>query len=98
VAVDVLVSPNPPSVGEATVTVTLGDANGQPISGATVAFEGNMVHAGMTPTFSQPAEVAPGRYQAPLEFNMAGDWFILVKVALPDGRKLERQVNVPGVK
>jgi hypothetical protein len=29
---------------------------------------------------------------------MAGDWFILVKATLPDGRKLERQVDVPGVK
>jgi hypothetical protein len=28
---------------------------------------------------------------------MAGDWFILVRATLPDGRKLERQVDVPGV-
>ena len=98
VGVDVSVNPNPPAVGEATVTLALNDANGQPITGAQVELEGNMVHAGMAPTFSKSAEVAPGRYEAPLQFNMAGDWFILVKATLPDGRKLECQVDVPGVK
>lgn len=98
VGVNVTVNPNPPAVGQATVTLTLSDAEGQPVSGAQVELEGNMVHAGMAPTFSKPAEVAPGRYEAPIEFNMAGDWFILVKATLPDGRKLERQVDVPGVK
>lgn len=98
VGVDVTIAPNPPSVGQATVSVVLRDAGGQPVSGAQVELEGNMVHAGMTPTFSKPAEVAPGRYEAPLEFTMAGDWFILVKATLPDGRKVERQVDVRGVK
>ncbi|MBI1876760.1 MAG: FixH family protein [Chloroflexi bacterium] len=99
VGVDVVVNPNPPQVGQATVTLTLTDANGQPITGAQIELEGNMTHAGMAPTQAQqPSEVAPGRYEAPLEFSMAGDWFILVKATLPDGRKLERQVDVPGVK
>jgi hypothetical protein len=97
VGVDLAVNPNPPQVGKATLTLTLRDSAGQPISGAEVEFEGNMSHAGMAPTFAQPTEVAPGRYEAPLEFNMAGDWFILVRATLPDGRKLERQVDVPGV-
>ena len=97
VRVDLVINPNPPQVGEATLTLTLSDSAGQPISGAEVEFEGNMSHAGMAPTLAQPLEVAPGRYEAPLEFNMAGDWFILVRATLPDGRKLERQVDVPGV-
>jgi hypothetical protein len=98
VGVKVAVNPNPPSVGEATVTLTLTDAQGRPISDARVELEGNMTHAGMAPTTSEPAEIAPGRYQAPLEFGMAGDWFILVRATLPDGRKLEHQVDVPGVR
>jgi hypothetical protein len=97
VRVDLVVNPNPPQVGEARLTLTLSDSAGQPISGAEVEFEGNMSHAGMAPTFTQASEVAPGRYEAPLEFNMAGDWFILVRATLPDGRQLERQVDVPGV-
>lgn len=98
VRVNLTLAPNPPSVGLTTVSVALSDAGGQPVSGAQVELEGNMVHAGMAPTFSKPAEVAPGRYEAPLEFTMAGDWFILVKATLPDGRKVERQVDVRGVK
>jgi hypothetical protein len=98
VRVDLVVNPNPPQVGEATLTLALSDSADQPISGAEVEFEGNMSHAGMAPTVTQASEVAPGRYEAPLEFKMAGDWFILVRATLPDGRKLERQVDVPGVK
>lgn len=98
VGVDVTIAPNPPAIGPATVSVKLSDAGGKPVSGAQVELEGNMVHAGMAPTFSKPAEVSPGRYEAPLEFNMAGDWFVLVKATLPDGRKVERQVDVRGVK
>jgi hypothetical protein len=97
VGVSLVVNPNPPQVGEALVTVTLSDATGQPVTGAKVELEGNMVHAGMAPTLAQPTEVTPGHYEAPLEFDMAGDWFILVRATLPDGRKLERQVDVPGV-
>ncbi len=97
VAMDLVVSPQPPQLGPATITVTMRDANGQPISGAKVELEGNMSHAGMVPVFVQAAEVAPGRYQADLEFTMGGDWFILVRAQLPDGRSMERQVDVPGV-
>ena len=28
---------------------------------------------------------------------MGGDWFILVRAELPDGRSMERKVDVPGV-
>ena len=97
VGASLVVNPNPPQIGEALVTLTLSDSAGQPITGAKVELEGNMSHAGMAPTLAQPTEVNPGRYEAPLEFNMAGDWFILVRATLPDGRKLERQVDVPGV-
>lgn len=98
IGVNVTVNPNPPQVGQAAVTVTLSEADGQPITGAEVELEGNMTHAGMAPTLAQPSEVSPGRYEAALDFTMAGDWFILVRATLPDGRKLERQVDVPGVK
>jgi hypothetical protein len=90
------VDPDPPVVGPAMVTVTLSDG-GQPITGADVELEGNMSHAGMVPVLATAREVAPGRYEAALDFTMAGDWFILVDVVLADGRSLERMVDVPGV-
>jgi hypothetical protein len=57
-----------------------------------------MSHAGMSPQFDEAKEIAAGRYQAHVEFQMAGDWVILVHVTLPDGRKLERQIDVRGVR
>ena len=97
IGLDLSVSPDPPTTGQSAVVIQLTDETGQPLAGATVELEGNMSHAGMAPVFSQAKEVEPGRYEAPLEFTMGGDWFILVKATLPDGRQLERQVDVPGV-
>jgi hypothetical protein len=97
VGVALTIEPSPPRVGPATVTVDLTDAAGAPITGADVELEGNMSHAGMVPVFADAHEVALGRYEADLEFTMGGDWFILVRAALPDGRSLERQVDVPAV-
>lgn len=94
---DLAVAPNPPAVGPAMLTLDLSDANNQPITGAAIDLEGNMSHAGMTPVFAEATEVEPGRYEAPLEFTMGGDWFIVVLATLPDGRQLERQIDLPGV-
>ncbi len=91
------IDPSPPTVGLAMLTLTLTDANGQPISDAKLDIEGNMSHAGMTPVFSQATEFEPGKYRAPLELTMGGDWFVLVKTTLPDGRTFERQLDLPGV-
>ncbi len=96
VAIDV--APNPPAVGAATVTVSLAEQNGTPITGANVSLEGDMSHAGMQPVQAQARETAAGRYQAPLQFTMGGDWFVVVHAALPDGRTLEREINIGNVR
>lgn len=98
VRVDVEVRPEPPEVGPATVGVTLTGDDGEPLRDATVRVEGNMNHAGMKPEFGDGREVEPGRYEAPLEFTMGGDWFLLVDVRLADGRTLRKQVDVPAVR
>jgi hypothetical protein len=97
VGVDLRIEPQPPRIGPATITVDLSDAAGQPIAGAEVEVEGNMSHAGMVPVIAPAQEIASGHYQAALEFTMGGDWFILVRAELPDGRSLERKVDVPAV-
>jgi YtkA-like len=91
------VSPQPPKVGPATITISLADIAGNPIAGARVSLEGNMTHPGMKPVFGEAGEVGAGRYRASLEFTMGGDWIILVRVDLPDGQKLEREFEVKGV-
>jgi hypothetical protein len=97
VTVELSLEPSPPQIGVALVTVTLHDAQGQPLAGAKVELEGNMSHAGMVPVLADASEVAPGHYEADLEFTMGGDWFILVRADLPDGRSMERKIDVPGV-
>jgi hypothetical protein len=97
VVVDVTIEPSPPQVGPAMVTVDLHDSSDQPITGAAIELEGNMNHAGMVPSLANATETAPGQYQASLDLTMAGDWFVLVRADLPDGRSMEHRVDLPGV-
>ena len=55
-------------------------------------------HGRHLPVFSEASEVGPGRYEAALEFTMGGDWVILFQINLPDGRNLQRQIDVKGVR
>lgn len=99
VAVAWTLAPTPPALGPAVLHFTLTDTvAAQPVSGAAVQVEGNMAHAGMAPVIATAQEVAPGRYEAGLEFTMGGDWFILLQATLPDGRTLHRRLDVPGVR
>lgn len=92
------VSPQPTLTGPATITLRLTDPSGQAVTGAHVALEGNMSHAGMSPVFGQAKEIEPGRYQAPLELSMAGDWIVMVHLTLSGGQKLESQFEIKGVR
>lgn len=56
-----------------------------------------MTHAGMNPVFADAIEAEPGRYQAQLKLQMAGDWIILLHITLPGGKKLERQFDLTDV-
>lgn len=92
------ITPQPVSVGPVTLTLTLADASRQPVTGASITLEGNMSHAGMSPVFAQAKETEPGRYQAIIDLTMAGDWTILTHITLAGGQKLERQLDVKGVR
>ena len=91
------VSPQPPRVGTVTITLRLADASGKLATGVQVKLEGNMSHAGMTPVFADAKETEPGRYTSTMELSMAGDWYIVVYMILPDGRKVKREFEIKGV-
>jgi hypothetical protein len=91
------ITPQPPRVGPATITLRLFGADGAPYKDAEIRLEGNMSHAGMRPIFSEARRAGPGRYEAPVEFTMAGDWIILVHITLPQGQKVQRQFAIKGV-
>lgn len=98
VRVSIELSPLPPSAGPSRVGVSLADRGGDPIAGATVAIEADMTHPGMRPVFARATEVAPGRYEAPIDLTMAGDWILTIDAALADGTKLRREMSVPAVR
>ena len=97
VTVEEQISPQPPRVGQATVSVELTDAAHKPITNADIMVEADMSHPGMSPVFGQTTQTASGTYQARVNFNMGGDWIVLLHIKLPNGRKIERQVDVRGV-
>jgi hypothetical protein len=92
------ISPQPARVGAVTINLKLFDRSLKPVTGARIALEGNMSHAGMGPTFSDARETAPGQYRSRLELTMGGDWIVLVHLALPDGKKQESQFEIKGVR
>jgi hypothetical protein len=98
IKIDHEISPQPARVGPVTVTLKVTDSAAGSVTGARIKLEANMTHAGMSPVVGGMREIAPGRYQGDLAFQMAGDWVILLHVTLPDGSKLERQFDVPGVR
>ena len=90
VRVTLAVEPDPPAVGKARITITLTDAAGQPIEGATVKLRGDMTHAGMQPVLAAAGSGAEGVYPADFEWTMSGDWVVTVTAALSDGRTAMR--------
>ena len=98
VAVQYEIAPQPPRVGATTVNLKLTDKNGAPVSGARVELEGNMSHAGMSPISVEAKEIESGKYRGTLQITMAGDWIVLAHITLPDGQKLQRQIELSGVR
>lgn len=84
---------NPAVLGGATIIITLTDADGLPITDATVDVVGDMTHAGMMPISGKGTHGENGQYIVPLEWTMAGDWIVTVTVTLADGNQYEQQFN-----
>jgi hypothetical protein len=85
-------------VGPATLTVTVRDRTGVPVTNAAVRLEGHMSHPGMAPVLADGVQRKPGVYEVPFAFTMQGDWVLLVTATLPDGRRTERRVDVANVR
>lgn len=80
-------NPDTLAVGPSRLDVTLRDADGAPIDGATgVTVRGDMSHAGMAPVLATAAGQGNGVYAADFTWTMAGDWIVTVEATLPDGR------------
>jgi len=91
-------SPSVPSVGPATLTITLRGPGDSAVTGAAVRLESHMSHAGMAPIVADARERTPGVYDLPFAFTMPGDWVLLVSATLPGGARVERRIDVANVK
>jgi hypothetical protein len=85
VHIELDVEPAPPATGDSTLILTLTDANGIPVSGATINVEGNMDHAGMEPATGQTSDDSDGVYHVPFRWTMGGGWIVTVTATLPSG-------------
>jgi hypothetical protein len=97
ISVRMEITPQPVCVGPSAIVIQMSDTAGKPLSRATVEVEADMTHPGMSPVFSEAKETAPGLYRSSVRFNMSGDWVVLLHIKLPDGQKVERQMDVRGV-
>ena len=86
----------PPSIGATTVAgeITIRDRASRPVRGARLQVEGFMPHPGMAPVTATVAERGEGVYQVRLPLTMSGDWVLHVTGQLPDGRRLNRRIDI----
>jgi hypothetical protein len=90
----VVVDPDPPAVGDATLVITLTAPNGQPINDAQITVRGDMNHAGMQPVIRLSAGSENGVYRVPFRWTMGGDWIVTITAVLPDGTQIVENVDL----
>jgi hypothetical protein len=88
--------PAPPAVGASALALDLADADG-PLLGARVEIEATMSHPGMVPVLADGREVGAGRYEAALDFTMAGEWILFVRATTHAGAVRSATLDVPYV-
>lgn len=96
--IDLSVSPTPPAVGPARLTIRILDPDGVPVERAMVHVQGTMSHPGMRPVTVRARPTGDGRFAVEaFEFSMAGDWILNVAAGLPDGRSAQRDFPMRAV-
>ena len=75
-----------PKAGDNPLTISITDAQGKPIAGATITASVVMTSMDMGTSHPAVTEKGGGHYAATVNFSMAGPWRVEVKVTAP-GRK-----------
>lgn len=91
------ITPQPVRVGPAVIAIQLTNTAAKPLSHAAITVEADMSHPGMAPIFNEAKEISPGSYQASVDFNMRGDWVVLLHIKLANGETTEQSIDVGGV-
>jgi len=83
---DVQVQPQPPRVGENTLTIHLRNDGGEPVTGASIRAVAEMPAMGTMPAMQAPAEMVetePGVYQGTFDPSMEGSWPLSLAIQGP---------------
>jgi hypothetical protein len=83
-----------PHVGPAEVRVTLTDSRHVRVRGAQVSVEADMSHPGMKPLLQNASATDHADYTCKLNFDMPGDWTLLLHAKLPNGETVDNQVSL----
>ena len=75
-----------PRAGDNPLTISITDADGKPVAGASITTSVAMTSMDMGTTHPSVTEKGGGQYAATVNFSMAGPWRVQVKVTAP-GRK-----------
>jgi hypothetical protein len=86
--------PPQPTVGPATLTVTLSGATADTLRFATVGVVGHMTHPGMTPVVATVTRRGPDVFEAVLDLTMPGDWELVATARFPDAHRVESRTPV----
>lgn len=84
----------PFTIGETILRVSVKDNQGNPVSTAKIAVQGDMTHAGMKPEFGTATQGQAGLYEVPFNWSMGGDWVLTITATLPDGRASSQRFPV----
>jgi hypothetical protein len=88
------VDPNPAGIGPAAIRIELFDRRNNSVSDARVTVEADMAHPGMKPVFAEAKPVSGNTFEAKLDFEMPGDWTILITATHPNGIRVEQQQSL----
>ena len=83
---DAKVKPEAPRVGENLLTITLANADGEPLSDARIRAVAEMPAMGTMPAMQAPAQmtkVAPGVYEGTFDLSMEGSWPLTITLEAP---------------
>ena len=92
------VEPAETTVGDAELLISVTNADGEPVSPASVDVRGDMSHAGMVPVLRADVQGGAGRYRVPFEWTMAGDWTVEVTLTFADESSVSKtfELSVSG--
>jgi Cu(I)/Ag(I) efflux system membrane fusion protein len=89
-------SPDPPKTGRNTIALEVRDADGKPVSGATIEAVAVMPPMGAMAEMRSTGETTErgdGRYDVALELTANGSWPLTLAIHAPDGREAHVELD-----